>query len=403
MFPPAFAPRMGYLCKYLKAGGWHLTVITEHIDDHVFAFLKNEVNVTYVRYYKQKGVFGKIEWGWVFLCDLLFHYKDKRMYREALKTMKSYAFDLILCSSYRTFPLYASLLLARKEKLPLVADLRDIIEQYTGDEFIAHRISGPSWWRKLITSLYRKRSISLRNKVLRKSSFVTTVSPWHVSILKKYNLNTQLIYNGYDPELFYPADIESKCFYITYTGRILSIAMRDPGLLFEAVERLAEDNIITPDTFRIRWFVDESSEKILEKEEQKYPSLMPYTEYHGYVPASEIPRVLNESSILLQLTNKSGNNGPNGMMTTKFFESLAVEKPILSVRGDEGALEDAINCTKCGLSAHNEEETYDFIKAHYLRWRENIPYESTADRHEIRKFSRKEQAEQFMQIFDELT
>ena len=38
MFPPAFAPRMGYLCKYLTRMGWEVTVVTEYIEDNTFEY-----------------------------------------------------------------------------------------------------------------------------------------------------------------------------------------------------------------------------------------------------------------------------------------------------------------------------------------------------------------------------
>ena len=28
MFPPAFGPRMGYLCKYMRQAGWNPVVVT---------------------------------------------------------------------------------------------------------------------------------------------------------------------------------------------------------------------------------------------------------------------------------------------------------------------------------------------------------------------------------------
>ena len=38
LFPPAFGPRMGYLCKYLKQAGWQVEVVAEAMDDKTFAF-----------------------------------------------------------------------------------------------------------------------------------------------------------------------------------------------------------------------------------------------------------------------------------------------------------------------------------------------------------------------------
>ena len=39
LFPPAFGPRMGYLCKYIKALGWNPVVLTEAINENMFTFL----------------------------------------------------------------------------------------------------------------------------------------------------------------------------------------------------------------------------------------------------------------------------------------------------------------------------------------------------------------------------
>lgn len=401
IFPPAFGPRMGYLCKYLRLNGWNPVVVTEYIDENTFAFLAKDVDVSYLRYYKKKGFAGKIEWGITLLCDVMFGCKDRRLYREALKLSGKHPFDLILCSTYRTFPLPAAGRLARKTGLPLVVDLRDIIEQYTGDEFIAHKLPEIFGLRQMIASAFRKRNLAIRNKILSGAACVTTVSPWHVSLLREYNKNTYLIYNGFDPEIFYPVSITADKFYITYTGRLLSVAMRNPELLFHAVERLAGEKVIAPDLFRLRWFVDDKSRRIIEAEVLKYPVVAAFMDYPGYVPAAEIPRKLNESAILLLLTNKAGAGGPKGVMTTKFFESIAVGKSVLCVRGDEDCLEDVIRRTRSGLSAHNADEVYGFIKKHYLCWLEGKPCEDNFDKDEIKKFSRQEQARWFIEIFEQ--
>ena len=49
-------------------------------------------------------------------------------------------------------------------------------------------------------------------------------------------------------------------------------------------------------------------------------------------------------------------------MTTKFFESLAVEKPILCVQSDEAYLAEAIKETHSGLAATRVDEVYDFLE-----------------------------------------
>ena len=117
--------------------------------------------------------------------------------------------------------------------------------------------------------------------------------------------------------------------------------------------------------------MDKYSKEVLSKLAENY-QISDYMDYFEYVPAAQIPEILNHSSILLQLANKMSESGPKGIMTTKLFEALAVEKPILCVRSDEAYLEETIN------------------KTH------------SAERENVKPFSRQKQADQFMQLFTHL-
>ncbi|MDD4590077.1 MAG: glycosyltransferase [Parabacteroides sp.] len=402
MFPPAFGPRMGYLCKYMKQAGWEPVVLSEYINDNTFAFLAQKTDTIFVRYYTAQGKWARrIEWMSIFIRDFFFHYKDKRMVREAFALLEKGGFEGILCSTYRTFPLPAALMAARKFDLPLIADLRDIVEEYATDEYISHPLHTFRWLDKKITNIFRHRLISDRNNVLTKADFVTTVSPWHVETMKKYNPQTKLIYNGYDPELFFPEKYRTDRFVITYTGRLLSLAIRDPKLLFEAMERLDKEGLITPETFRLQWYVDDDSEKMIKEADSNY-AIAPYMDFLGYVPASEIPEILNRSSVLLQLANKTTESGPKGFMTTKLFEAMAVEKPLLCVRSDEDCLEQTIQLTHTGVAARTADMVYDFLCYHYTQWKKEGYTSVCVNREAIEQFSRKKQAEQFMTLFNEI-
>ena len=102
MFPPAFAPRMGYLCKYLTRMGWEVTVVTEYIEDNTFEFLTGYADVYCVRYYKASGKISKhIEWMWVMFLDILFGYKDMKIINACIPLIKTNQYKGILCSTYR--------------------------------------------------------------------------------------------------------------------------------------------------------------------------------------------------------------------------------------------------------------------------------------------------------------
>lgn len=402
LFPPAFGPRMGYLCKYIRSMGWEPVVITEAVNENMFDFLAGECPVTYINYYTASHpLLHKLQWLFTFILDICFGYKDYRMAKEADKWINQYHFDVILCSTFRTFPLKAAQKTARKHHIPLVTDLRDIIEQYTGNEFITHSLPTFLGIDKKLAKAFKKQNLRIRNQVLHGANAVTTVSSWHVELLKQYNPNTKLIYNGFDPDLFYPEQIRAEQFIIVYTGRLLSTAMRDPSLLFESLSILQSQKVITPKECRVRWHVDNASRAVIETEARK-AGVLPFMEFNGYIPASDIPSVLNRSSVLLLLTNKASGNGPKGIMTTKFFESLAVEKPILCVRSDESVLEAALHESGAGLAARNVDEACHFLQTCFNEWKEKGYTTSSINKQVLKNYSRKEQAAQFVRIFEQL-
>lgn len=400
MFPPAFAPRMGYLCKYLEQSDWEATVVTEYIQDKTFTFLSGYAPTTYIQYYKGSNtLFKHLEWLWIMFLDFLFHYKERKMAKRCRRLIQKNHFNGILCSTYRSFPLPVAQRLSQQYNLPLIVDLRDIIEQYSANEYISHKIPYipilSNWFIRHI----RKKLLKERNNVLQVADCAVTVSPWHIKILQQYNTNTKLIYNGFDSELFYPKKIKTNRFFITYTGRIISQAIQDPTLLLKAISTLSQKGIIHPDTIRVQWFTNKSSREIITSLAHETEVDL-YMDYFDYVPASEVPDLLNNSSILLSLTNKSEEKGPKGILGTKFFEYLAVEKPILCVRSDESCLAEAIKETNAGLAATDVDEVCRFILFHYNEWKEKGYTSSSVNREKIQMFSRKEQAKQFVQIFE---
>lgn len=399
-FPPAFAPRMGYLCKYLKNSNWQPTVLTEAVPGNMFAFLADVCPATFISFYTRKGKWSsKFEWITKFLFDFFFGYKDNCMIKEGERLLKQQKFDLILCSTYRTFPLPAAQKLAERHHIPLVVDTRDMIEQYPRYEFMDHQLPTVLGIDKLIASVFRRKLLKQRNKTLCAASYLTTISPWHANLLKQYNQKVELIYNGFDPEIFYPVPVSSPQFNIIYTGRLISIATRNPVLLFKALKILSAEKIFSPTECRVVWYVDNDSEATIRQEAEKY-GVSDFMDYHCMVSATEIPNLLNQSSVLLSLTNKLTQNGPKGFMTTKFFESLAVEKPILCIQSDEDCLEAAINEANAGLAGRNVEEVCQFLRDTYRQWKEQGFTSANVRREVLSKYSRKEQAAQFVRIFN---
>jgi len=403
-FPPAFNPRMGYLCKYLANFGWKPVIITEYSPQNIYENLAENQDVTYINYYWAKNkVWQSLKYTFVFLSELFFNYKSLILEREAMKKIKQHDISLVLSSSScRTYSALTAYKVGRICRIPFVMDLRDIVEQFPGDEHISKKPFHAKL-NRFLSAIITKRFLRQRNKILRNAGVVTTVSDWHTKTLSKYNKKVQLIYNGFSSDLFYPQIIINKQFIVSYAGRVESQAIKDPSLFFEAVARLFAEKKINTNIFRIQFYlINDLSKEIVYSLAKKH-EILDFIDIFDTVPSTEIPKILNSSSVLLLLANKSTNEkSPKGIMGTKIFEYLAVEKPILCVRNDEACLEETINNAHAGLAASTVEETEKFLLEKYTEWQQNGYTCQPVNREFIRQFSREHQAEQFTELFNSL-
>ena len=378
---PLYTPRVRNLYHYFSQKDIKIDWFTEQHEEIPSNF---NLKLHQIPFYKHNGLLGKIEWSIKNILNLLFDYKNNFFAKKVLTATQNKNYDLVFCSTFHTFGLKAALKVAQKQNIPLHLDLRDIAEQCDTNEYNNSKIA-----LGLISKIYRNINISRRNQVLKQAHSITTVSPWHVNFLKQFNPNTHLIYNGYDSTLFQPRTTKTNYFDIIYTGKWYSPTLQDPTLLFQALAEINNPQI------RLIWYTNANVHSQISKLAQQHNLTTPLI-INNYVPNNEIPNLLNRSSIILVLTNK----GNHGIMTTKFFEAIGVEKPILCVRSDEECLAKTIKETNAGLAATNVEEVKEFILYHYNEWQQNgyTHINITNKEH----FSRQNQAIQFEKIFNQV-
>ena len=97
---------------------------------------------------------------------------------------------------------------------------------------------------------------------------------------------------------------------------------------------------------------------------------------------------------MVVLTSKTAK----GMMTTKFFEALGSEKPVLCVPGDEGSLAEVIRQTNAGITADTVDEIEAFILNKYAEWQAQGYTRQAVDLQAKAAFSRLEQAKQMEEL-----
>lgn len=349
---PSYAPRLRYLCDYLVRKGCSIDVYTEQFQAHDFPH-------DYPIY--EKPTRRKI-WQWAIqsFWSLLTDYRNRRFSKWVQRTTADTRYDVVFCTTFSTFPLRAAYEFARIRHIPFIADIRDLEEQVPGAQYQSHR----QWWTRPFRQWYRNVNIRRRNQALRQADMITTVSPWHVDFIQRtINPNVHLIYNGYAPEQFYFAPVKHSQFLISYIGKIYDF--QDPTPIEQAVRELNISDIV----------------------------LNYHTPTHNPIPITVVGDEIRRSSICIVLTNKSAK----GMMTTKFYEALGCEKPVLCVPSDESVLATTIRGTNAGIATDNKEEIKQFILEKYREWQAN-GYTHQEVRHK-EQFSREYQARQFEELF----
>lgn len=396
---------MGYLVKYLPEFLWNADIITNNtFKENNFKSLVGNNIIVRVNLRHQGTPHGFIQKFW-YLLNLKRHFlNDRKPFINEMKiNFRKDDYSVILASvSWDLFVLDAGLTISKKWGIPIIVDLRDIHEQRPD------LLNVPTQSLKSLLLNYLLRSfgnikIQLRNRILENAQAVTTVSPFHVGQLLKYNDKVLLIYNGYDPDLFKPEYIEkTNTFSIIYTGMVLDEIEQDPTLLFEAVGQLERDQIINTESFRIQFYTPVKYRSYI-LNHRLFQVVEKYIDFFNYVGYHEVPGLLKRSSIALVLTNISGNNGPKGVLTTKFFDYLGAERPVLCVRSDEDILENTIKKANIGISARTVSDAYNFILEKWNEWKEKGYTTANVNQEYKQQFSRKVQARQFADLFEKVS
>ena len=301
---------------------------------------------------------GTTDWFIKTVWTLLTNWHDRVFARKAVQQLQitKHKYDAVLCTSFSDFPLGAAQRIAKTLNVPLICDIRDLDEQVDNSRYQYHH---RSFVLMPFRRLYRAIHIRRRNAVLRVADVVTTVSPWHADFLRQFNPNVHVIYNGFDEAQFYPQDVPTKEFKVSYIGS-----------LFEwQKEALAKVQQVVPVTI--------------------------HTPQNDPVSHNTLGDAIRESSIMVVLTNTD----THGMLTTKFYEALGCEKPVLCVPSDRGELAKLIAYTNAGIATDDMEEIKAFIEEKKQEWQQKgFTRQQTQHREE---FSRETQCRKLEEIIQQ--
>ncbi|MBQ9440502.1 MAG: glycosyltransferase [Paludibacteraceae bacterium] len=391
--PPLYCVRARFFADYLTRQGHSVMFVSERYDDECDC--DSVESPTYL--HKPVGVYSSnplarvIKRTFVWLADMVLPCKERIFTRGVRKAIAGQMFDVVICSTFHSFPLLTAQTIAREHNAKLMVDVRDMAEQMHGYVYHEFHPRVLHW----LFSLKHKAEIHRRNSVLRTADALTTVSPWHVEQLRQYNPHVTLVYNGYNEGFVVPRALCQKRFEIVYLGKFYGEPLQCVDRFFEVVGKMvsAEDMDIN-----IVFYTDEASRSRLSEHIPQV--LADRISFEGYVPRNQVYTVLSEASAALVLTNKERPEGPHGMMTTKFFEALGAGTPVLCTRSDGSYLATLVNSTHAGVTDDDLQEFEEYIRRLYRQWQASgITTADVAD--EVRvEYSRQQQAAKLNSIID---
>jgi hypothetical protein len=289
--------------------------------------------------------------------------------------------DAILTTS----PPISAHLIGRKVKTilgcPWVADLRDLWTQ---------NLANP---HPKLDSL----QIGLEKRTLREADALVTVSdPWAARLQGRHPTKRVFsITNGFDPDHFLSMSRELTAkFTITYAG-LLYQGWRDPRQLFEVLRDLVDENVMSPEDVRVRFYgpIEPWVTTLL----RQY-RLEEVVEIHGIVTRKEALQRQAESQILLLL----GWADPRetGQHSGKLFEYLGAARPILAVGGSRSVLTETLKETHAGTHALSKEEVRNSLVAAYREFKTKgyVPY--YGDDAAIGRYTHFQMARQFAEVLN---
>ena len=356
---PGYLPRVRFLCEYLVRKGFDVTLLTESYQPLNFEHTYPIVTIP-----MYSG--GRVEWFLKTIWTLFSDWHNRAFAKRALNNSQfsilNSQFDYVLCTSFSDFPLGAGLRIARQLNIPLICDIRDLDEQVDDSRY---QYKHQSRWLMPFRRIYRAIHIHRRNNVLRAADAITTVSPWHAEFIRQFNPNVHVLYNGYDPKQFYPEDIPTNQFTISYIGSLFEWQKPALEIVKQAIHELNNHEI----------------------------ELDIHTPKENPIAHDQLGDAIRHSSIMLVLTSPD----THGMLTTKFYEALGCEKPILCVPSDHGALAELIEYTHAGIATDDKEAIKTFIIEKYNEWKkQSFTRETTTHKDE---FSREYQYDQFYSTY----
>lgn len=413
-FPPrncTASRRTGCLVKYLSKLGYNVVVVCEKpgardIVDHDFVtnFPKNieTHEIASETPSKLHHYFAQCKWSCffklIFKFVLLGFVKPYCFYSGAKqllqKLVKNKHFDIVIISSppYSLYSAYGlGCFLKRKFAIPLVVDFRDIQGELDAVEPFYMKCGN------FLYNAYQKYTIHHADAIVVTTSGIANL----LKERNKVKVNVTVITNGFDPDdlRISNRNIKLAKFRIVYTGSIY-VGCGSFRPLLDVIWKMHGDGSMLLDDVSVE-FYGNINKKVLGEAFLNHPCSSIVT-INPPVSWGMCKEKQNQAAILLQnscpVTSKI--NG-NMILTGKLFDYLAACRPILLLPSDNGIIAALLQQTGAGIAVSTGSELQHHLKNMYDEWKATGTVMFKGNLDAINCYSRKLQAEQFVEVFNQ--
>ena len=270
-------------------------------------------------------------------------------------------------------------------EVPWVADLHDPWTDVSYYDDLPH------------TTWARRTDAALERNVLAGASAVTTVSPsWATLFAEKASNRYAVVENGFSDREFESVDEPlDDAFVLAHVGKLY--ASRNPTAVWKALARLREQGAIPNLTVRLVGTVDPAVQRSIET-----LGLAPIVETREFLPHSDAIRAMARSTLLLLVIEPFGE--AEGMITSKLYEYLASERPVLGVGPSDGDAHALLREHDAGAVVDwaDVDRAETILRSHYEAWASGTP-QPGADRASLSEHTRRYQARRMAWVLREVT
>ncbi len=303
-----------------------------------------------------------------------------RASKRADEIIEKWKPDIIYATALPLTSIIIGSTIAKKYKIPFVAEFRDLWVDSHDYAF--------QKWRKKIDRIIERNALSNANVI------ITVSEPLAQTLRQSYHKNVEVIHNGFDNEDFNKIKSNkspAKRLTLSYMGTFY-YPYQDPKILFEAIKDFSCEEL------SVQFYTSEICMGYIQAQAELFGVLDKVT-INKIVPHEQAIEIQLHSDILIHFL--WDNPKQKGIMSAKLLEYIGADRTIY-VLGAKNDISELIVNSRIGIHFDNVEQLKNALNGAMIKKRSGESFTSNIPNEIKTQFSRRHQAEQLIKIFEKI-